>query len=301
MIDPTDVMAFEPQSELPPVGARLGGRYRLDGLLARGGVGVVYVGRDVDTDRPVAVKVLPRSLDHGSKRERFLREARLAASVGHPHVVKVLDAGFYDETRPFLVMELLDGVSLHRRIHTLGVLKVADACSLASQLCAAAEAVHATGIVHRDLKPANVILIRALGITAKLIDFGMSKSFQDVDQITEPGRVMGTPSYLAPEVLLGKPADPRSDVYGIGATLYEALVGVPWVQSHRRIEHTLQAVLTKVPAPPSLLRPKIPAYVDELVLRACARAPEERYENCLEMKRACDEALNRAVKDDDVD
>lgn len=290
-------MASEPPDpELPPVGTRLG-RYRLDGLLARGGVGVVYVGHDLDTDRPVAVKVLPRSLDHGSKRERFLREARLAASVGHPHVVKILDAGFYDGTRPFLVMELLDGVSLHRRIHTVGVLEVADACSLASQLCAAAEAVHATGIVHRDLKPANVILIRALGITAKLIDFGMSKSFQDLDQITEPGRVMGTPSYLAPEVLLGKPADPRSDVYGIGATFYEALVGVPWVQSHRRIEHTLQAVLTKVPQPPSLLRPQIPAYVDDIVMRACARAPEERYENCLEMKRACDDALNRVVRD----
>ncbi|MCB9631656.1 MAG: serine/threonine protein kinase [Sandaracinus sp.] len=287
-----------PGAELPVVGARLMLRYRLDGLLARGGVGAVYRGFDVDTDRPVAVKVLPRSLDHGAKRERFLREAKLAASVGHPHVVKVLDAGFYDEGRPFLVMELLEGTSLHKRIQTFGPLRVADACSLASQLCSAAEAVHSCGIIHRDIKPANVLVMRALGITVKLIDFGMSKSLLDDNHLTEPGRVMGTPSYLAPEVLLGKPADVRADIYGIGATVYEALVGVPWVKNHSRIEQTLHAVLTKQPEPPSALRPKVPDYVDALVLQACARDPNQRFSDAAEFKRAADDAMNRVVREE---
>jgi serine/threonine-protein kinase len=126
----------------------------------------------------------------------------------------------------------------------------------------------------------------------------MSKSLLDDSHLTEPGRVMGTPSYLAPEVLLGKPAEPRADIYGIGATLYEALVGVPWVKTHKRLEQTLQAVLTKQPEPPSVLRPKLPDYVDALVLRSCARDPSERYADAAEFKRAADEAMNRSVRDE---
>ncbi|HJL05290.1 MAG TPA: serine/threonine-protein kinase [Polyangiaceae bacterium LLY-WYZ-15_(1-7)] len=295
-------------SELPPVGTRLGERYRLDEVLARGGVGVVYRAHDLDLDRTVAVKVLPLSLDKGRKRERFLREARLAATVGHPHVVKVHDFGFYAgglegedpdaaSERPFLVMELLDGASLYRRIHTVGPLSVPEACSLGSQLCSAAAAVHEAGIVHRDLKPGNVFLLRALGITVKLIDFGMSKSFDEKEAITEPGRVIGTPSYMAPEQLLGRPADPRSDVYGVGATMYEALVGVPYVKPHRRIEKTLAAVLERRPEPPSKIRPKTPGYVDALVMRSLDPDPEKRFQTCMEMKRACDEALDRSTKE----
>jgi eukaryotic-like serine/threonine-protein kinase len=158
--------------------------------------------------------------------------------------------------------------------------------------------VHESGIVHRDIKPANVLVMRALGITVKLIDFGMSKSLVDDNQLTEPGRVMGTPSYLSPEVLLGKPADARSDIYGIGATVYEALTGVAWVKSHRRIEQTLQAVLTKQPEPPSALRPKVPDYVDAMILRACARDPDQRFASAAELKRAADDAMNRAVRDE---
>ena len=131
--------------ELPEVGTRLSGRYRLDGLLARGGVGVVYTSWDAATERPVAVKVLPRSLDQGAKRERFLREAQIAARVTHPHVVKVLDFGFYEEGRPFLVMELLQGASLHRRVQTTGPLTIRAACSMGSQILSACEAVTPKG------------------------------------------------------------------------------------------------------------------------------------------------------------
>ena len=284
------------EDELPAIGSRLSKRYRLDGVLARGGVGVVYQGFDVETSREVAVKVLPRSLDRGTKRERFLREAKVAAKVGHPHVVKVYDFGFYDEDRPFLVMELLHGASLHRRIQSVGPLSIADVCSMGSQILSACEAVHEAGLIHRDIKPGNVFLMKALGVTAKLIDFGMSKSVvEDADQITEPGRILGTPSYMAPELLVGRDPDARTDLYGVGATLFEALLGRPIVKPHKRVEQTFADVLRRENLAPSTLRPKVPPYVDAIITRALEREPDNRYGSATEMRRACDEALNRAV------
>jgi len=285
------------KEELPDVGTRLSGRYRLDGVLARGGVGVIYQGFDLDTSREVAVKVLPRSIDRGTKRERFLREAKVAAKVGHPHIVKVYDFGFYGDSRPFLIMELLHGASLHRRIQSVGPLSIPDACSMGSQILSACEAVHEEGLVHRDIKPGNVFLMKALGITAKLIDFGMSKSVvEDVDPITEPGRILGTPSYMAPELLVGRNADARTDLYGVGATLFEALLGRPIVKPHKRVEQTFADVLRRENLAPSTLRPKIPPYVDEIICRALEREPDDRFETAGEMKRACDAALNDSVK-----
>ncbi|MAQ13665.1 MAG: hypothetical protein CMN30_02595 [Sandaracinus sp.] len=282
--------------ELPEVGTRLSSRYRLDGVLARGGVGVVYQAFDLETSREVAVKVLPRSLDRGAKRERFLREAKVAAQVGHPHVVKVYDFGFYDQARPFLVMELLHGASLHRRIQTVGPLSISEACSMGSQVLSACEAVHAEGLVHRDIKPGNVFLMKALGVTAKLIDFGMSKSVvEDTDPITEPGRILGTPSYMAPELLVGRQPDARTDLYGVGATLFESLLGRPIVRPHKRVEVTFGEVLRRENVRPSTLRPRIPPYVDDIVCRALEREPDDRFADAREMRRACDAALNRAV------
>lgn len=292
------------EQDIPPVGTRLLKRYRLDEELARGGVGVVFRARDLDLDREVAVKILPLSLDKGTKRERFLREAKIAATIGHPHVVKLHDFGFYSDARstsqgrPFLVMELLDGASLAGRIRRIGPLTIGDSVSLASQLCSALTALHAKGIVHRDVKPGNVYLLKALGVTIKLIDFGMSKSFlDDSDAITEAGRVIGTPSYMAPEQLLGEAPDPRWDVYGVGLVMWEALVGVPYVKSQKRIEKTFRAVLERQPEAPSRLRGKIPPHLDEVVMRASSADPKNRYADCAEMKKACDDALNRLMKE----
>lgn len=286
------------EEELPAAGTRLAGRYRLDGLLARGGVGVVYRGFDLHTDREVAVKVLPRSIDRGTKRERFLREAKVAARVGHPHVVKVYDFGFHGDSRPFLVMELLHGASLHRRIQSAGPLSIPDACSMGSQVLSACEAVHEAGLVHRDIKPGNVFLMKGLGMTAKLIDFGMSKSVvEGAEQITEPGRILGTPSYMAPELLIGRDADARTDLYGVGATLFEALLGRPIVKAHKRVEQTFADVLRRENVEPSEHRPKIPPYVDALVCRALEREPSDRFPSAREMRRACDRARDLAVRD----
>lgn len=292
------------EQEIPPIGTRLLKRYRLDEELDRGGVGVIFRAHDLDLGREVAVKILPLSLDKGSKRERFLREAKIAASIGHPHVVKLHDFGFYSDPRstsqgrPFLVMELLDGDSLAGHIRRLGPLRMADACSLASQVCSALIALHDKGIVHRDVKPGNVYLLKALGITIKLIDFGMSKSFlDDTDAITEAGRVIGTPSYMAPEQLLGGAPDPRWDVYGVGLVMWESLLGRPYVKSQKRIEQTFQAVLQRKAEAPSVMRAKIPPYLDELVMRACAADPNARFADCVEMKRACDAALQQLTKE----
>ena len=288
--------------DIPPIGTRLLNRYRLDEELARGGVGVIFRALDLDLDRDVALKILPLSLDAGTKRERFLREAKIAATIGHPHVVKLHDFGFYDDPRrqrrPFLVMELLEGASLASQLRRQGPLGIADSCALASQLCSALTALHSKGIVHRDVKPGNVFLLDALGVTMKLIDFGMSKSFlDDTDAITEAGRVIGTPSYMAPEQLLGGAPDPRWDVYGVGLVMWEALVGVPYVKPQKTIEKTFRVVLEREREPPSRLRGKIPDYLDALVVRAIAADPAERYADCAQMKKACDDAWERVSKE----
>ena len=192
----------------------------------------------------------------------------------------------------------LNDALLADRIRKLGPLSIPESCSLASQLCSALTALHGKGIVHRDVKPGNVYLLKALGVTIKLIDFGMSKSFlDDTDAITEAGRVIGTPSYMAPEQLLGEAPDPRWDVYGVGLVMWEALVGVPYVKSHKRIEQTFRAVLEREPEAPSRLRGKIPPYLDDLVMRASSADPKQRYDDCAQMKKACDEALKRVVKE----
>ncbi|MEM1416725.1 MAG: serine/threonine-protein kinase [Myxococcota bacterium] len=291
---------MEPEStELPEYGERLGDRYRIDAEVARGGVGVVFRARDLHLQRTVAVKVLPRRVDRGAKRERFLREARNAAKVGHPRVVTIFDAGFFRESRPYLVMELLDGTSLHRRVQTLGPLEPAEACTMAAQVAGAAHALHGLGMLHRDLKPGNVFLLRSDALDAKIIDFGMSKRLDGLDTtITEPGRVIGTPSYMAPEQLLGRELDARADVYGIGQTLYESLVGRPMITRYREIDRIFDAILTEPVRAPSEYRRDVPSYVDAICLCACAKEPSQRFTTALELRTACEAAAARAARGD---
>ena len=277
--------------ELPQYGERLADRYRIDAEMARGGVGVVFRAMDLAENRPVAVKVLPASLDRGSKRARFLREVRHASEVTHPHLVRVTDAGFFAERRPFLVMELLEGRSLHAQVRNVGPLSPSTACVVAAQAACAVAALHDAGLLHRDVKPANVFLLRSERMHAKLIDLGMSKRVGGSDpSVTAPGRVIGTPSYMAPEVLRGLNLGPAVDIFGIGQTLYESVTGTPMIAPRKDVAATFEAVLEEPVRVPSTRRPGVPEAVDAVVRKACAKEPAKRYASALALMDACEEA-----------
>jgi serine/threonine protein kinase len=202
-------------------GATLGGRYRLERRIAAGGMATVWLARDEELDRDVALKVLSDVLaEDPAYVARFRREARVAARVSHPNLVRMFDYSSEAE-RPYIVMEHIGGGTLAERIRA-GAGDETDPERLARQLLGALQAIHAAGVVHRDVKPSNVLL-DAEG-NAHLTDFGIAQP-EDATQLTSTGQVMGTLKYMAPEVLAGKQATERSDLYALGVVLQEALAG----------------------------------------------------------------------------
>src|SRR4051812_4718484 len=198
-------------------------RYRIERTLGRGGMATVYLARDRELDRRVAVKVLAGNLaDDESYRARFLREARLAARLAHPNVVRVFDAGADGQGGLQIVREYVDGATLAGELRRRGPLPPAEVAELGVQLCGALEAAHEAGLVHRDVKPQNILVAR--DGTAKLSDFGIARS-HDSTILTEHGSVLGTAAYLAPEQARGEPVGAPADLYSLGVVLYEALTG----------------------------------------------------------------------------
>lgn len=217
----------------PLVGKTLDGRYRLDRVLGRGGMGTVYAGRLEALEQPRAIKVLRPVLDEGQALGRFEREARTASKLGNEHIVKVFDFGVTDDGLAFIAMEMLEGQDLGDLLSTQRFLQVERALGIIVQCCAGLGAAHAAGIVHRDLKPENVFLVPRSGYRefVKIVDFGLAK-YSDTEQEGDPGRkltktgmIFGTPQYMSPEQCSGKPTDHRSDVYALGLMLYELLCG----------------------------------------------------------------------------
>jgi len=195
------------------------GRYRVEGTLGQGGMAVVYLAQDEELDRPVAVKVLARHLaGDGSIRERFLREARLAARLSHPNVVRVFDAGATDDEQPFIVMEYVPG----RTLADCGKVSSDEAVRLGLQACAGLQHAHEAGLVHRDVKPGNLLLREDRVL--KVADFGIART-ADATRLTQLGTVLGTAAYLAPEQAAGEEVTAAADIYSLGAVLYELLTG----------------------------------------------------------------------------
>ena len=202
-------------------GRRLGGRYRVEALLATGGMGEVWAARDLLLNRAVAVKVLGGALaGDGRAAERLRREARAAARLEHPSIARVLDLGEQDG-RPYLVMELLEGESLAARIDRAGAMAAPEAARVVAAVADALEAAHRAGVVHRDVKPGNVFLTSDGEV--KVLDFGIASAAGEAALTT--GEMLGTPAYLAPERVLGHPATPAADIYALGVVLYELLAG----------------------------------------------------------------------------
>lgn len=255
------------------VGRTLDGRYRVGPRVARGGMATVYEALDTRLDRTVALKVMHGGLgdDHDFAR-KFVHEARAAAKLSHPNVVAVFDQGSDDGTL-FLAMEYVPGRTLREVIREQAPMQPARALDLLSPVLSALSAAHDAGIVHRDIKPENVLI--ANDGTIKVADFGLSRAVSANGSTATQGLLMGTVSYLAPELVTDGKADARSDVYSAGIMLYEMLTGTKPHSGETPIQVAYQHVHADVPAP-SQSRPDIPPYVDALVQRATARTHELR-------------------------
>jgi tetratricopeptide (TPR) repeat protein len=260
------------------IGALLNDRYRLDAELGQGGMGTVFRAHDTLLDRYVAIKVLSAAVLTEGSRGRLLSEARSAAQLNHPHIVSVYDAGeanLAGASIPYVVMELVEGPSLHQRRPA----SLDEALAIASQVCAALEHAHAHGIVHRDLKPENVLL--APDGTAKLNDFGLARSM--ASRMSAEGTIAGTVFYLAPELALGKEYDGRADLYALGVMLYELVTGeLPFVADDpiAVISQHLHAPVV----PPRARNPAIPAGLDALIVQLLNKRPGDRPASAAEVR-----------------
>jgi YVTN family beta-propeller protein len=263
------------------IGTELAG-YRLEALIGRGGMGVVYRARDLALDRDVALKLLaPHLADDVSFRERFLTESRVAASLEHPNVVPIHDAGEIDG-QLYIAMRLVDGTDLKALLRE-GPLEPARAVRILEQVAGALDAAHARGLVHRDVKPSNVLLDEREH--AYLADFGLSRYLGEAAAALGAENSLGTIDYVAPEQIRGEEIDGRADVYALACLLYECLAGGP---PFRRASDaaTLYAHLEDdAPALPTL---------DEVLPKALAKDPSERYQTCAELIDEAREALGIA-------
>jgi serine/threonine-protein kinase len=283
------------------MGRLIEGKYRIEQVIGAGGMGAVYRGEHVRLQRAVAVKVLLNAYRQGSQEEqRFYREARIAGSIGHPNIPEVFDLGTLEDGSPFLVMELLEGQSLLARIEREGQLPIADVIKIGDEMLSALAAAHEKGIVHRDIKPDNVFLARRAGglIVAKLLDFGISKNLRDhhSSNLTDPGLLMGTPVYLAPEqARLDPNLDHRVDIWAAGVTFYEMLTGsIPFDASN--IPELITKILFEPAVRPKVIRPEIPEWLETIVLRAMERNAADRWQSAHEMRAALQRGAGTSTK-----
>ncbi len=274
------------------------GRYRLLRVLGRGAMGVVYEALDTRLGRSVAIKTVLRSFlaDDSTSADyaaRFEREAQAAARLSHPHIVTVFDFGEQDDAS-YIVMEFVRGRELAQAFDSGEVFAIEQIVSLMCQLLDALGAAHAQGIVHRDVKPANVMLDSSGHV--KLADFGVARLVEGNQERTLPGTLVGTPSYMSPEQILGQAVGSRTDLFAAGVVLYQFLTGrKPF---HGTGTYGLQrAILQDEPVRPSLLNAARPAAFDAVVARALAKAPEHRHANAAAFAADLQNALAAAVND----
>jgi YVTN family beta-propeller protein len=262
-------------------GAEFAG-YLIERELGRGGMGVVYLAEQQFPRRKVALKLLPRDLATDEKfRERFVRESNLAASIDHPNIIPILAAGEQDGVL-YIAMRYVAGLDLKELIRREGPLDLERTDGIVSQAAAAVDAAHRRGLVHRDVKAANILVVPGEDAEREhvyLSDFGLTKRMSSDSGLTGTGQFVGTLDYAAPEQFEGKPLDAGTDVYSLGCVLYECLVGeVPF---RRESEAALvYAHLHDPPARPTQARPDLPAGVDDVVRRALAKSPDDRFPSC---------------------
>ena len=266
--------------------------YQIDGVAGEGGMGVVYRATEIALQRPVALKLIAEDFAGDRKfRERFQRESMLAASIDHPNVIPVYEAGEVDGEL-YIAMRFVDGTDLLHAVTREGALEPARAVRIVSQVAAALDAAHRRGLVHRDVKPGNVLLTgEGDEEHAYLTDFGLVKTLTgDIPGTTTAGHFVGTLDYSSPEAIQGQDADARSDVYSLACVLYFTLTRTsPFLRDSN--VGTMFAHVNE--PPPSLLEenPKLPPALAAVVEKALAKNPDERHQTAGEFARAAQEAL----------
>jgi hypothetical protein len=261
--------------------------HRIEDVIGQGGMGVVYRAVDLTLEREVAVKVItPQLAGDEDFRARFRREWRLAASIRHPHVVTIYRAGD-DDGRMYVSMDYIPGTDLRAMISTYGALDPRHATGIVEQVAGALDAAHAAGLVHRDIKPANVLLSDRGGFSdAYLTDFGLSKQLRSgTAELTKTGMFVGTVDYVAPEQLKGDQVDARADVYALGCVLYESLTGdIPFPRDSEPAK--MWAHVSEPPPSARARRPELNPEMDEVLQRAMAKSPEDRFPSAGDLGRA---------------
>jgi eukaryotic-like serine/threonine-protein kinase len=290
---PDDNRALLPlEGKDPALGEALSGRFLLTGLLGRGAMGVVYKGYQLSMRRFVAVKVLlPHIASSDQHVQRFIREATSAAQLKNPHTVTLYDFGETDDGRLFIAMELLSGKELADVLVEKVRFTVAEALDIVSQACLSLEEAHERGIVHRDLKPANIMVEERPDnpYFVKIVDFGIAKLLDEgATMVTQDGSTCGTPSYMAPEQVMGKHLDARTDIYALGVVLFELLTGKrPFMDTAATailLRHLQEPIPSLLEVFPDL---NIPPEADAIVQKCVAKVQSERYSSCLELRKAC--------------
>ncbi|MEA2346521.1 MAG: hypothetical protein QOG62_308 [Thermoleophilaceae bacterium] len=274
--------------ELPLIGAELGG-YRLTSALSRGGMAVVYLAEDMRLGRTVVLKILaPELAEDDNFRSRFLRESRIAASIDHPNVIPIYDAGEADGLL-YIAMRHVQDADLRGLLRLEAPLDVKRSISIVSQIASALEAAHRRDLVHRDVKPANVLMITRRSFDSAdhiyLSDFGLAKRSSSVSGLTATGKFLGTVSYSAPEQVEGLPVDARTDIYALGCVLFECLTRRPPFKKEEDMA-VLMAHIRDVPARVTDLRPDCPPELADIVARTLEKSPDDRFQTCDEMMDA---------------
>lgn len=262
-----------------PEGMEVARRYRVDGLLGRGGMGTVYRVHDLELDRDIALKVIsPDIADQPVVLERFKREIQLSSKVTHPNVLRVYDLGEGDGVK-FVTMQMVEGEELAHLIEREGKIPAQRAAEIFRQLCDGLAAAHEQGVVHRDLKPQNILLDKEGKVY--ITDFGLAKSLQQ-SAMTQAGQILGTPFYMSPEQVKGSPVDNRSDIYSMGIILYEMATGKVPFDADSAYEVMIQRLQRSAP-PIADLNPEFPAHLRKIAERCMATDPAQRYQSVQEI------------------
>lgn len=270
--------------------------YDIIRCLGRGGMGTVFEAFDTKLYRPVAIKFMASSLAASSKaRSRFLREARVAASINHPNVVTIHSVDEHDG-RPYLVMEFVSGITLQDQVRNLGTLSVGDVLRISRQIATGLRAAHEKGIVHRDIKPGNVLLENGVQ-RVKIVDFGLAQVVFEMSDITSQGQTLGTPRYMAPEQIEGSRVDERADLFSFGCVIYMMCVGQPPFSGNAFT--VLHNILREKHVPIRQVMPQMPQALSDLVDRMLSKSLDTRIQTAAEVESALMEIARAGTPSDD--
>ncbi|MEU5810653.1 serine/threonine-protein kinase [Streptomyces sp. NPDC047718] len=285
------------------IGKQIAG-YRVERMLGRGGMAVVYSAKDLRLDRTVALKLIaPERARDDTFRRRFTHESRVAASIDHPHIVPIYEAG-ETEGVLYIAMRYVSGLDMRALLDREGPLPVSTAVRIAAQVASALDAAHEHDLVHRDVKPGNILV--AAGTDSDhpehvyLTDFGLTKKSLSLTGFTTAGEFVGTLDYMAPEQISGRPVDGRCDLYSLACVVYESLTGGPPFEREEDAA-LLWAHQYDPPPPVTEKRPDIAPAADEVLGKALAKVPEDRYDSCLEFVAALRAATGTAARHSDPD